>query len=141
MYSFQFSGTSTNERFTDYQNLLNSVQYPENNNLDDANSGVSVNTPNTDIKDTADSSIAGTIVILVLLLFVAGVIIIAIVFREKTSASDFSSNEVTTNHINVEETPEVRDGLTFSRICKKCGNSLPEDSQFCHICGTRIDEE
>ncbi len=57
-----------------------------------------------------------------LTLLVAGVVIVLILRKRNNSASNIQ---------NYNET----------LFCQKCGTDLPVDSEFCHVCGTKINKE
>ena len=39
------------------------------------------------------------------------------------------------------DTDEMSKEVKSTIFCKNCGAALPSDSEFCHICGTKIEEE
>lgn len=118
LYEFQFGGTKESEYFSDFEKLLNSVQYA------DAGNGQPLN--------NASSLGNNTLVWLSIVIIASSLVIIFAVRRSKKRKQP---NQDTSPIRTLNEQPiSQSDGKLR---CSKCGNELSPDSLFCHICGTR----
>lgn len=134
MYIFQFSGTSTHEFYADFEALLSSVKYPIVTNAD--HTGL----PNqASSKDAPNNAAVITVVIVVLLLAIAPVIVIAVVVTRKKRNEIMPQLDCSPTYYAPETKPVSN--TEQSVTCRNCGEILPSDSVFCHICGTRIVKE
>ncbi|MBQ8495109.1 MAG: zinc ribbon domain-containing protein [Clostridia bacterium] len=113
MYTFRFGGTTTHKLYSDFENLLKSVHYPTTSK---------VSSTANNANDNANNSPA-LIAVIVLLSSVAAIIVAVIVYHKKRR------NEPT------DHTP------MYTIHCRKCGQALPLDSDFCHKCGTKVFKE
>lgn len=120
MYMFQFSGTSAHKLFTDFESLLNSVQYLS---FDEGIGG--------EASHAGKNDSLGAIVISLGVVVVSAV---AIGISRKKKTAPASSP-------NYPPAPEAPNRIAPSILCRNCGTALLSDSDFCHICGTRIDKE
>lgn len=159
LYLFQFVGTDSHERYFDFINLVESViyppvvhekkpeptkqttlpTYPSSPNLQNSSPNTSVNSsPNitANASQKASSDHTGVIVVVLLLVGVFAIVAASAVIRKKKRKSEeqfgYSTNE------NAPEAQSASD-TAQACFCKKCGQKLPSDSIFCHICGARND--
>ncbi len=133
MYMFQFGGTSSHKLYTDFEELLNSVQYPTVSNVSE---GSSVNNIPSGTDNIDDSSV---IVAVIVLLMIVTVIVVAVVLTRKKVVEKEIESSYTPNYNTNSPEPQINPEATIS--CKNCGRALPLDSVFCHVCGTRIHQE
>lgn len=149
MYIFQFGGTSTDKLYSDFEKLLKSAEYPTVSNVtgivsdtniisssNNSSYNYSYNDYNDDYNDDTND-FSGALVIIVLIL-IGVVMTTVVIFKEK--------NKTTANQINNsfnEVTPVVIPPIDAKNdsICKVCGQALPPDSAFCHMCGAKIEKE
>lgn len=125
IYWFQFSGTTDSTYFGDFEKLMNSVQFPTISNATNVGSFDSSS-------DDIDNSYKSISVIVVLFL-VVGVIVTVVLYKNNSKHSTVQS------YVPDDKNDfEKSNSLASSVICVKCGQALPLDSEFCHICGTRI---
>lgn len=146
MYLFQFSGAKTHKLYSDFEKLLNSVEYPVVSNVENqettkpSTSQPTTAQPTTSrpqqsnqkpVHDSEDHSAVATVVVAI----VTAIVVVAVVTRKKkldqTSQSGYSTN----NSASGTKAPER------TVICSRCGQTLPSDSAFCHRCGTKIHKE
>lgn len=129
MYSFQFGGTSDHKLYPDFESLIKSVEYPT-----DINSGVafdddiSYKTDTNDGYDGYSDDNSGAITAVVILIIAAVIVAVVLVLRKRKAKTTYETINNKTDCI----TPTV--------YCRKCGQALSLDSEFCHMCGTKIDK-
>ena len=133
MYTFQFGGTSTHKLYSDFESLLNSVQYPTISNV--AGVGSSNTSSLTDSTSNNSDSSSGAIAVILLLLIIAIIVVSVIIYNKKNNKTVNTVNH--TPNYN-EFMPEPTNSMETTIYCKKCGQSLLSDSDFCHMCGTKI---
>lgn len=153
MYVFQFSGTSSHELYPDFEKLLESVIYPPVSNVEETeptkqttlptyssnqnSHNVSPNASSNGSKNDSKNN-SGVIVAVVLLVIVPAIVVAVVVTRKKNRQTTEQPSYLTNN--NVPETKPTSDTKQIV-FCRKCGQKLPSDSAFCHMCGTKIDWE
>ena len=117
-YVFQFGGTSTHKQYFDFESLIKSVQYPI---VSKKPTATSTGTTSNRVENTNNNSYNNTgIIIIVVLLLVAAVIVVAIKKNSK---------------------PIPPNNSEMTIYCRNCGQAMPSDSEFCHICGTKVEKE
>ena len=130
MYMFQFGGTSTHERYSDFESLLKSVQYPAVSNVDAV--GVTNNTTSNNFNNNTNEDSGVTAV--VMLLVIVAIIVVAVIVSHK-------KNDEATDYTPIYDEPESPKKPEPVVYCKKCGQALPLDSDFCHKCGSKVFKE
>lgn len=125
MYTFQFGGPSTHKLYSDFESLMTSVKFSSTSNSNGTGSGSKNNSANND--NAEDNS--GTVAVVVLLVIVA-VIVVVVVSRRKKAEEHYT--------LPTQQPPKTGDTKS---ICKNCGQVLPLDGAFCHVCGTKIEKE
>ncbi len=122
MYAFQFNGTEDHKLYSDFEELVRSVQYPSGEifeNDDDEIPSYIADTEDDNsqyLNDNFGATVFGVILV------IAG--IVAVVFLIK--------------RINKSKRPS---GTVATVYCRKCGQALSHDSDFCHTCGTKVEKE
>lgn len=125
IYTFQFSGTDQSKSYTDFESLLESVQYPT------PSITATVPSPNTSPSSAENASafFAALTAIGIVLILLGGIIAAITLIRKKAKKeTSHSAPDENIRHI-----PSAK-----AVFCRKCGHALPSDSIFCHICGTKI---
>ena len=148
VYVFEFNGTSDHVLYADFESLVKSVKYPtvvpeiENTPPSEEPSEPATSTPSTDPstgpaldrKPSSDeeNNNTGMILAIVLVGVLAIVVGVIVVLRKKNQkdALEFCSSPS-----QPQKTAEKK------IVCQNCGQLLPSDSAFCHVCGTKIDKE
>ncbi len=127
MYMFQFSGTHTHELYADFESLLNSVQYPV---VPDSPSGSAYDSAD----ETADNS-AGMVAVVVLLAMIVVIIVAIIITRKRDAEAERQASYTSPVDACVQE---LQNTMSTTVACKECGQALPLDSAFCHMCGAKV---
>lgn len=133
LYSFQFSGTSSHKLYSDFESVLNSVQYSNVISVPNGPVLVESNVDSTPMDeeleeymedDTEAKPINGLFAFLPSIIFlfgpaVAGIIIAIVVKRRKAKQAE---------------------AITVPQVvfCSRCGRSLVAGTQFCNRCGSRV---
>ncbi len=122
MYSFQFNGKEDHKLYPDFEELVKSVKYPSGEIFENDDDKIQSYTDNTEYDNSQHLYNNFGVTALGVILIIAG--IVAVVFLIKR-ISKFN-----------------RPSGTFATVyCRKCGQVLPYDSDFCHICGTKVEKE
>ncbi|WP_434309573.1 zinc ribbon domain-containing protein [Hominifimenecus sp. rT4P-3] len=134
IYMFQFGGTSANKLYSDFESLLNSVQYPT---VSDVEGIDSVNNAASAFDNSDNNSNDNSVIIaVILLLVIAAVIVIAVVQSRKKNTK--TANHASYAPICDTPAPELSDKSEPAIFCENCGQALLSDSKFCYVCGTPI---
>jgi len=139
MYTFTFSAPSTHELYSDFEKMMKSVKYPmipdgeEGNTeskLTDTDSKNSYKSNKESVTDDINWYMCGIIAV---------VGIVAIVLAVAISRKKQFEEE----HMQMDPSSKLqpKEATIITVVCKKCGQALPSDSEFCHICGTKIEKE
>ena len=111
MYMFQFSKSNAHELYDDFESLLNSVQYPFTFNT---------------------SVITGVVT---LTLIIAVIVVLSVIIIKKDAKKKIQVDRDPNCNTAV---PQPMKSEESTVPCANCGQALPPDSDFCHICGTKI---
>ena len=115
MYWFQFSGNSSNEFFSDFKTMLNTVTFPQ------------TASNHIDCDDARDFDVGVWVAIIVMLMLFAFCVMVIVIKRKQPKEEEYLSEEA-----KVE---------TTLKYCHHCGSQLFADSDFCHNCGTKTVKE
>lgn len=134
LYTFCFGGTSEHPLFSDFESLLNSAQYPAASTAADLTSAASA--PSGIAKARPHVGAPAIIIAILLSLAVIGVVVAIVLVsrKKKTKAAHDILFEIPAYQ---PATPPV-ENTAPALFCQNCGQSLPQDSKFCHVCGTKI---
>ena len=122
LYEFQFGGTKDSDYFSDFEKLLNSVQY-----TDVGGEPLLDSTPSTDNNKF--------LIWLGVAIVVSLLVVVVVVKRSKKRNQP---NKETPSMKAFDE--QTKPPLDLKLRCSNCGNELSPDSLFCHICGTRTNK-
>lgn len=125
MYIFQFSNASSHNLYSDFESLVRSVEYPEqptyeldvDDYYDDDSYGGNTYDADDKSNDKSLNSNATIIVASTILFISVATIVICLILGKKKKK------------------------VKAIKYCGKCGQELPIDSDFCHMCGARIERE
>ncbi len=122
MYAFQFNGNEDHKLYSDFEKLIRSVKYPNSQTStvydgeseeDNENENELSHTGNKIDNQSVNSLIIAVLIMLIVLL----IIVVFFIFKKK--------NGKTSQAV---------------KYCIKCGQQLPTDSDFCHMCGTKVEK-
>lgn len=122
MYSFQFGGTSDHELYSDFESLMRSVEYPVQPTHETDIDGYDDNYSyfgNIDNDDDDESKTYTGVILFVVIMVAAGAVCMVLWIAEK----------------------KKRKNKHAVSYCGICGQRLPSDSDFCHMCGTKVERE
>lgn len=122
IYVFQFSGTETHKLYSDFENLVASAEYPNALAIAEIDSFDDTGSYNDDVSNVVTIIVFLSVVVII-------VLVIVLVYNKKENKTAKS------------DTDEMSKEVKSTIFCKNCGAALPSDSEFCHICGTKIEEE
>lgn len=140
MYLFQFSGTSADALYSEFETLMKSVIYPPVSGEEDpapTNQTTLPTYPSKQHSHNASENAApnhtGVMPAVVLLVIVSAIIVAVIATCKKNRKTREQAGHA----------PEMQPVSDPQQICfcRKCGQKLPSDSAFCHICGTKVVKE
>lgn len=154
MYVFEFSGTGTHKLYSDFEKLLNSVKYPTASGVEDTEpskqtapsvgetepsrqiaSGPNLSNQNS---SKASKGHGGVIAVVVLLVIVPAIVVAVVVTRKKNTETFNQPDQSISGNAPVIKPVAVTEPVI---TCRQCGRTLPSDSVFCHMCGTKIEQE
>lgn len=138
VYMFQFHGAADHILFSDFEQLVESVQYPDVADLPETTKPTQSTQTSTLSKDNEDE---GSLIGIV---FFVGIIILVLVVLAVAFLRKEGTEKPVSQHEETMRIPDVQNKLTKAKEtkrCTKCGQELPLESVFCHICGTRINED
>lgn len=123
IYMFQFADTGNREYFADFEKLMNSVQFSSASNVAGAGS-----------LGSSSDNVDNSVVALIVGLLVVGVIVVVVLYNKNNSKTSTAEGNVSDNMDDLEKAEDVSQSV----VCIKCGQALPLDSEFCHICGEKV---
>ena len=149
IYTFSFGGTSDEALYSDFEKLIESVKYPdispetgsdvpnkEPSEPSDTGTNETTAHPNLDLNIWQDDNQDYTVLIVLGAIFAAlGVVVVVIVLRKKKKNEYEEIMEFCAEPSQPQKPEEKK------ILCRKCGQLLPEDSAFCHFCGTSVTRE
>lgn len=135
---FQFSGTSADPHYADFESLVSSVKFPittpsQHQPQDTVSEDFDEPNAMMQDQDVNPSSLILMIVMYILLFLALASVVTVIVVLLKRRKNKASSNPQKTVNPLPYQTPTER-----PLFCHQCGTRLPEDSAFCHNCGTKV---
>ena len=129
MYIFQFGGASDHALYSEFENLLNSVQYSATSNTKQGESIV-----NSLAIDTGGE---GGLITLYLIIMAAIIMVVVLVNKKNAKKTRNISPNPEFREVDVVE----KHNVPATVACKNCGQDLPLDSSFCHICGHKNNKQ
>lgn len=119
MYTFQFGARSSHKLYSDFENLMRGVKYST------ASERAGADSDNKNDVDTEDNS--GVVTVVVLMAIAA--VVVAIVVSRKKATPTYTPPK-----------PQPSKPTETTILCRNCGQVMPLDSVFCHVCGTKVEE-
>ena len=113
---------------------MKSVKYTSASN----NAGINPGNQNNS-KNNGDAEDNSSVIAVVVLLAIAAVIVVVIVVSRKKKSEEYDTPTYTPTY--TPPVPQPPKPVEPTSICKNCGQALPLDSAFCHVCGTKIEKE
>lgn len=149
LFAFHFTGPSNSAVFSDFESLLNSVQYPfssdssstgssESSSFSTEANSVKSDTPsNTDGSDTTYT----TVLLWIVSILGAGAIVLAVLIRRKDRKKNTAPKFVPKPELSHSPASTTESNPPSPLICSKCRFALPADSVFCPYCGAKLEQE
>ena len=149
VHLFEFSGTSDHWLYADFEKLIESVKYPdispetgsdvpnkEPSEPSDTGTNETTAHPNLDLNTWQDDNQDYTVLIVLGAIFAALGVVVAVIVHRKKKKNEYEEMVEFCAELAKAQKPEEK-----KILCRKCGHMLPQDSAFCHFCGTKVQED